>query len=392
MVGASQLALMRPAESPEYASDADLLAACRRQELGAFEQLYRTHGARLKSVAYHMVGNRQDAEDAVQETFVKVYRAIGGFQGQSGIGTWLCRILINVCYDLTRKRRREAGPEEADLARRPAPTRELALKVALEGALGRIHPKHRMVFLLFEVEGLRHSEIAAILEIPEGTSKAWLFEAKKELKRMLTEPAPMIFQCSDLDRALQFPELLPDARAHAETCERCRAQLYLWSEISRLAPELHREWDSPSLWPRIRADLAAAAPRRRPVPAWRWVMATAAALVLAILLSQPWHHRPAASRELLTEEALHEVQQAEAAYAQSIDKLYAVAGPGLVRSPAPLAAAYREKLTVLDSAIADLKATINTNRYNAYLQTQLASLYQEKQKTLQEWLENAKHN
>ena len=61
------------------------------------------------------------------------------------------------------------------------------LRVALDAALRRIHPRHRMVFLLFEVEGLRHAEIASILEIPEGTSKAWLFEAKKELKRMLTE-------------------------------------------------------------------------------------------------------------------------------------------------------------------------------------------------------------
>ena len=147
----------------------------------------RPTAPRLKSVAYHIVGNRQDAEDAVQETFVKVFRAIHGFQGESGIGTWLCRILINVCYDVARKRKREADPEEHALDSGPAPSGELAIKVAIEAALRRIHPKHRMVFLLFEAEGLRHSEIAAILEIPEGTSKAWLFEAKKELKRMLTE-------------------------------------------------------------------------------------------------------------------------------------------------------------------------------------------------------------
>ena len=64
---------------------------------------------------------------------------------------------------------------------------QIPLKVTLDDALGRIHPKHRMVFLLFEVEGLKHAEIASVLEVPEGTSKAWLFEAKKELKRMLTE-------------------------------------------------------------------------------------------------------------------------------------------------------------------------------------------------------------
>ena len=64
---------------------------------------------------------------------------------------------------------------------------QIGLKMALDDALRRIHPNYRMVFLLFEVEGLRHSEIAAILEVPEGTSKAWLFEARKELKQLLTE-------------------------------------------------------------------------------------------------------------------------------------------------------------------------------------------------------------
>jgi RNA polymerase sigma-70 factor (ECF subfamily) len=186
MVGAS-LTVSLPMPSVDYASEAELLAACRRQEVRAFERLYETHGSRLKSVAYHIVGNRQDAEDAVQETFVKVFRAIQGFHGESGLGTWLCRILINVCYDTARKRKREADPEEHALDTRAAPSGQIALRVALQTALRRIHPKHRMVFLLFEVEGLRHSEIAAILEIPEGTSKAWLFEARKELKRMLTE-------------------------------------------------------------------------------------------------------------------------------------------------------------------------------------------------------------
>ena len=63
----------------------------------------------------------------------------------------------------------------------------MTLKVALQGALNALNERQRMVFLLFEVEGLRHSEIAAILEVPEGTSRSWLFEAKSHLKRMLTE-------------------------------------------------------------------------------------------------------------------------------------------------------------------------------------------------------------
>jgi hypothetical protein len=199
----------------------------------------------------------------------------------------------------------------------------------------------------------------------------------------------MIFQCGDLDRALEFPELMPDARAHAETCERCRGQLYLWTELSRVAPDLREEWASPGLWPRIHADLSAAPARRKVVPLWRWALAAAVPLLLAAMLFRPWRQP---SREFLTDEALQQVQQAESVYAQSIDKLSRIAGPGIEQSPSPLAAAYREKLMILDSEIAELNSTVAGNRYNTFLQTQLASLYREKQKTLQEWLEHAKHN
>ena len=183
MVGTSRLALIDRMPSIEYASEAELLAACRRRDLRAFEQLYQTHSGRLKSIAFHIAGNRQDAEDAVQETFLKLYRVIEGFDGHSAIGTWLCRIVINVCYDLARKRKRE----NQELPGEPSAPGNVGLRVALEDALRRINPRHRMVFLLFEVEGLRHSEVAAILEIPEGTSKAWLFEAKKDLRKLLAE-------------------------------------------------------------------------------------------------------------------------------------------------------------------------------------------------------------
>lgn len=203
----------------------------------------------------------------------------------------------------------------------------------------------------------------------------------------------MIFQCQDLERALRSPELLPDARAHAETCERCRREMYLWSEISRVAPQLHEEWESPGLWPRIEAGLAAERKARAPIPIWRWVGAAAAILFLAVVLMQPWKSAQKPSgKDFLTEDALRQVQQAEAAYSQSIDHLAQVAGASLEQSPTPLASAYREKLTVLDSAIAELQANVAANRYNVYLQNQLASLYREKQNTLQEWLKNAKRN
>lgn len=205
----------------------------------------------------------------------------------------------------------------------------------------------------------------------------------------------MIIQCSDLERALRTPELMPDARAHAEHCEKCRRELYLWGEISRVGPQLHEEWESAALWTRIAGALAAEAPpKRKRTARWYWALAAAAAvaIIAGVTAWQVWRVSGPQSREFLTDDALREVQQAEAAYARSIDKLSAVAGPGLQKSPSGLAAAYREKLVLLDSEIAELKSNIDGNRYNTYLQLQLASLYREKQKTLQEWLENAKRN
>jgi hypothetical protein len=200
----------------------------------------------------------------------------------------------------------------------------------------------------------------------------------------------MILECGDLDRALRTLELMPDMRVHAEQCAACREQLYLWDEISRLAPGLHEEWESPFLWQRIRANLAAE-PTHRRTPWRRWALAAAPLVVLAALL-QPWRIGQPASRELLTESALQEVQAAEQAYARSIEKLSVLAAQNLEHSPSPTAAAYRERLTMLDSGIAELQATVENNRYNTYLRMELASLYRQKQQTLQEWLQNANHN
>lgn len=204
----------------------------------------------------------------------------------------------------------------------------------------------------------------------------------------------MILQCGDLERALRTPELMPDMRAHAETCPTCAEQLHLWNEISRVAPELHQEWESPFLWTRIEANLAAEEKPRR-VPAWRWAVAAFASIAvvaMAAMMMHPWRSGAPGERELLTERALSEVQQAEAVYAKSIARLSTLAEKNLRESSSPLASVYREKLALLDAAIADLKASVEQNRYNTYLRTELASLYQEKQETLQEWLQNANRN
>ncbi len=169
---------------PDNPTDAELADACKRGNLRAFEALYNLHSVRMKSLAFHLLGNRPDAEDTVQEAFLKVYRAFGSFEGNSALSTWIYRILLNCCYDTIRKRQRLS--ESPALADFPIENK-LPLKIALEKALRSIGERQRLVFLMFEVEGLKHSEIAAILEVPEGTSRSWLFEAKCQLKRLLTE-------------------------------------------------------------------------------------------------------------------------------------------------------------------------------------------------------------
>jgi RNA polymerase sigma factor (sigma-70 family) len=172
------------AKLSENSTDAELVEGCKRGNLRAYERLYELQAARMKSIAFHLLGNRADAEDAVQEAFLKVYRAMDAFEGQSSLATWICRILINCCYDVMRKQQKAA---ERPARREVAGESKLPLKIALERALEQLNERQRIVFLLFEVEGLKHSEIATIMQVPEGTSRSWLFEAKRELKRSLME-------------------------------------------------------------------------------------------------------------------------------------------------------------------------------------------------------------
>jgi RNA polymerase sigma-70 factor (ECF subfamily) len=164
-----------------------LLASCQHGDLAAFETLYSTHASRMKSIAFQMLSDRRDAEDAVQEAFLRIYRGCGGLDRESGFVPWMYRVLLNCCYDTGRKRQKQA---ESEMVSEPASSTQVPIQVALRHALSRIHSGYRTVFWLFEAEGFRHSEIAAILEIPEGTSRKWLFEAKRELKRLLMGTRP----------------------------------------------------------------------------------------------------------------------------------------------------------------------------------------------------------
>ena len=174
--------------------DAALAAGCLAGDMRAYERLYQLQGARMRNLARNLLGMASDAEDAVQETFLKVQRGIASYRGQSSFVTWVFRILVNTCHDVRRSRmrrkeqQRDESEERAKQAEPRAPETHSALRMALERALKELTQHQRDVFLLYEVEGFRHAEIAGMLEISETASKNTLFQAKKNLRGMLEPP------------------------------------------------------------------------------------------------------------------------------------------------------------------------------------------------------------
>ncbi len=174
------------------AAGEELLEGCRRGEVAAFERLYELHGGRMKSIARNLLGSESEAEDAVQETFLKIYRGAGTFRGSAAVSTWIYRILVNTCYDQLRRRKRhpedpldapsERGQEGSLL---PATASDQSLRLAIEQSLTRLAPRQRTVFLLSAVEGFSHREIAGVLDVSEGVSRTLLFEARRRLQELL---------------------------------------------------------------------------------------------------------------------------------------------------------------------------------------------------------------
>ena len=151
----------------------------------AFEEVFRVHAARMKSIAYNLLGNEQDAEDALQEAFLKSCRAQGTFQKGAALHTWVYRILINLCLDEGRRRqRRPSLTAGIDAASAQAGA---DLRFALRQAVSQLASRHRTVFLMAAVEGLPHAEIAAILEISETNSRTLLLEARRQLQVTLSQ-------------------------------------------------------------------------------------------------------------------------------------------------------------------------------------------------------------
>jgi hypothetical protein len=216
------------------------------------------------------------------------------------------------------------------------------------------------------------------------------------------------WSCRRVDRALRRGEPLSDAlTTHAERCPNCAERIRAFREIDAAAPGLRREWESPDLLPRIlRAiDAAAAAPRtpppepaRRPLSPWVTV-AYGAALVLLSTLGL-WVFRDSPNRTpfsgartespFLNDDALADVERKESAYVASIDRLASLVEARGTAPTSGLAESYHERLLLIDSAIAECRAQIDRNRYNAHLRQQLLAMYGEKKRTLEDLLKEVK--
>lgn len=176
------------------AADLELARRCRQGDSGAFEELYRTHAARLYSLVLRMTGSPQDAEDLLQDIFLHAHRKLDGFRGESTLGTWLYRLAVNQCLDFLRGRHSrmaratESYDEEGALEpAAPAPVVPVAIsRVDLERAIARLPEGCRTAFVLHDVEGFAHHEVAEMLGVTEGTSKSQVHKARAKLRAILS--------------------------------------------------------------------------------------------------------------------------------------------------------------------------------------------------------------
>jgi RNA polymerase sigma-70 factor (ECF subfamily) len=172
------------------AEDAQLVSSFLEGNRRAFEELMRAHEDRVLAVCLRILTNREAALDAVQETFITVYRKAQQFTGASAFSTWLYRVAVNTCYDqLRRTRRHQAQPlpetnDPAD-ARSEDALGSIELRPDLERALANVAPEFRVAVVLSDLEGLPLQAIAEALDVPIGTVKSRIFRGRRLLAEHL---------------------------------------------------------------------------------------------------------------------------------------------------------------------------------------------------------------
>ncbi|MBI4408131.1 MAG: RNA polymerase sigma factor [Gemmatimonadetes bacterium] len=169
-----------------------LIALVLSGDAAAERRLYDLHVDRVYRLMYRMAGDEDLAQDFTQDAFIRAFGRLREFRGESAFGTWLHSVAVSVALNGLRKvrrfRSREVELEEAGaLAGTTSRSAEPDLKTKLWRAIDRLPEPYRVVFLMHDVEGYTHDEIGAVLEVPEGTSKARLSRARARLREALAE-------------------------------------------------------------------------------------------------------------------------------------------------------------------------------------------------------------
>jgi len=179
-------------------SDYDLPKASANGDMTAFELLYERHHRRVYSLCLRMVANATEAEDLSQEVFVQLFRKVGSFRGESAFTTWLHRLTVNHVLMHFRKKRvklentTEEGEigEMQDIIQAVTDRPRFIDRIALDKAIADLPPGYRTVFVLHDVEGFEHEEVAALLGVSVGTSKSQLHKARLRLRDLINKGKP----------------------------------------------------------------------------------------------------------------------------------------------------------------------------------------------------------
>lgn len=179
------------------AKDFDLTQAASKGDMAAFEEIYQRHHRRVYSICLRMLQNAFEAEDLTQDVFIQLYRKVGSFRGDSAFTTWLHRLTVNQVLMHFRKRnvKFEKTTEEGETPEQIVPgtdnpfKMQIVDKMALENAIEQLPAGYKNVFVLHDVEGFEHEEVARILGCSVGTSKSQLHKARLKLRKLLKKKA-----------------------------------------------------------------------------------------------------------------------------------------------------------------------------------------------------------
>jgi RNA polymerase sigma-70 factor (ECF subfamily) len=190
-------------KSTESLDDLTLVKQAQRENLAAYDELVRRYQERIYATLYHMTSNHEDANDLTQDAFIKAYRALNSFKGDSSFYTWVYRIAVNKTINFLKQRKNrvhmslndldfnaEHNPDLVALISEKTPRRDLnlaELQEKLNTAMQKLSDTHRLVVTLHDVQGLSHEEIGKIMDCNVGTVRSRLFYARQQLQAHLSD-------------------------------------------------------------------------------------------------------------------------------------------------------------------------------------------------------------